>query len=217
MLTNVDEHGKSFESQLSAGKSSEKLNPIKLSNGERELTQFTITKFDATQYESLADFFERDIKPFITSLDYKEQPLLVTTQAAKYYFDKNQETLIKEIAGNKQALGCGKVVVKSTLKNARKTQPERVEVSIEITPDHQKDYEIISYHKDLVANQAAIEAFMAKYITKPFEYLENVVGVEFNFNKVFYKLEQLRNTSEILEEISILDKSLELLEMEIGL
>jgi type I restriction enzyme M protein len=217
MLTNVDEQGKSFESQLPAGKSSEKLNPSKISNGERELTQFTITTFDAAKYESLAAYFEQDIKPFVVSLDYKEQPLIVTTPTAKYYFDETQETLIKEISGNQQALGCGKIVVKSALKNASKTQPERVEVSIEITPDHQKDYEIISYHKDLVANQAAIEAFMAKYITKPFEYLENVVGVEFNFNKVFYKLEQLRNTSEILEEISILDKSLELLEMEIDL
>ncbi len=51
-------------------------------------------------------------------------------------------------------------------------------------PDYQKDYEIIPFHRDEVANRAAIAAFMAKYITKPFEYLENVVGVEINFNKV---------------------------------
>ena len=28
---------------------------------------------------------------------------------------------------------------------------------------------------------------MARYISKPFVYLENVVGVELNFNKIFYK------------------------------
>ncbi len=43
-------------------------------------------------------------------------------------------------------------------------------------PDYQKDYEIIPYHRDPDENQEAIAAFMAKYITKPFEYLENVVG-----------------------------------------
>lgn len=212
MLTNVDEHGNSFESHLPAGKTSEKLNPSKLSNGERELTQFTITKFDATQYESLAECFEQDIKPFITSLDYKEQPLIVTTPTAKYYFDENQETLIKEIAGNKQALGCGKIVVKSVLKNASKTQPERIEVSVELAPDYQKDYEIIPYHKDQESNNAAIDAFMSKYIAKPFAYLENVLGVEINFNKIFYKPEKLREVDVILKDIATLENNLKALE-----
>jgi len=53
---------------------------------------------------------------------------------------------------------------------------------------------------------------MAKYITKPFEYLENVVGVEINFNKVFYKPEKLRSVEEILGEISALDEELRDLE-----
>ena len=53
---------------------------------------------------------------------------------------------------------------------------------------------------------------MAKYITKPFEYLDKVVGVEINFNKVFYKPEKLRDVSEILEEIATLDDQLKALE-----
>lgn len=215
MLTNVDEHGNSFESQLPAGKTSEKLNPSKISNGERELTQFTITKFDATQYASLTAYFEQDIKPFIASLDYKEQPLTVNTLDAKYYFDVDQETLIKELAGNRQALGCGKIMVKSALKKASKTQPERIEISVELTPDYQKDYEIIPYHKDQTANNDAIEAFMAKYITKPFAYLENVLGIEINFNKIFYKPEELREVGEILNDIATLENNLK--ELEAGL
>ena len=212
MLTNIDEQSKSFESQLPAGKKSEMLNPSKLSNGERELTQFVITKFDAIQYTSLADYFEQDIKPFIANLDYKEQPLIVTTSTAKYYFDENQETLIKEISDNKQALGCGKIVVKSALKTANKTQPERIEISVALTPDYQKDYEIIAYHKDQPTNQKTIEAFMAKYISKPFIYLENVVGIEFNFNQIFYRPEKLRGVNEILGEIAEIDNELKFLE-----
>ena len=53
---------------------------------------------------------------------------------------------------------------------------------------------------------------MAKYITKPFEYLENVVGVEINFNKVFYVPEVLRPVEEILSEIAALDEELKALE-----
>jgi type I restriction enzyme M protein len=161
---------------------------------------------------SLAEYFEQDIKPFIAGLDYKEQPLAVTTSQGRYYFDASQETLIKESAGKKEALGCGKIVVKSALKKAGKTQAERIEISVELTPDYQKDYEIIPFHKDEVDNRAAIEAFMAKYISKPFDYLENVVGVEINFNKIFYKPEKLREVGEILGEIAALDEELKALE-----
>lgn len=215
MLTNVDDYGNSYASQLPAGKKSEMLNPSKLSNCERELTQFAITTFDETLYASLKDYFEQDIKPFIASLDYKEQPLIITTPTATYYFDENQETLIKELAGNKLALGCGKIIVKTALKNASKTQPERIEISVELTPDYQKDYEIIPYNKDPIANKAAIEAFMAKYITKPFTYFENVLGVEINFNKLFYKPEKLREVKEILIEIATLNDALNSAEAEL--
>ncbi len=161
---------------------------------------------------SLAEYFEQDIKPFIAGLDYKEQPLVITTSQGRYYFDVSQETLIKESAGKKEALGCGKIVVKSALKKAGKTQTERIEISVELMPDTQKDYEIIPFHKDEAENQAAIEAFMAKYISKPFDYLENVVGLELNFNKIFYQPEKLRAAGEILGGIHDLAQRMKHLE-----
>lgn len=227
MLTNVDEQGNSFESQLplvtnnktreTKRTASLKLNPIKINNGEREITEFVITDFDKEKYVTLADYFAEDIKPFIAGLVYKEQPLVVTTNKEQYSFDTEQETLIRNIGGNKEALGCGKIVVKSSLKKATKTLPARIEISVELTPDFQKDYEIIPFHKDAVENRAAIEAFMAKYISKPFVYLENVVGVEINFNKIFYKPEKLREVNEILGEIAVLDQELKNLEAELVL
>jgi len=214
MLTNVDESGNSFESKLKDGKSSEKLIPINLSNGERELTEFVITAFDDI---SLVEGFEQDIKPFITGLDYKEQPLVITTTAGRYWFNVEQETLIKEVNGKQELLGCGKIVVKATYKKASKTQPERIEISVELTPDYQKDYEIIPFHKYEADNQATIAAFMSKYITKPFTYLENIVGVELNFNKVFYKPEPLREVVDILAEIDAIEDELQVLEEGLGL
>jgi type I restriction enzyme M protein len=211
-LTNVDEQGKTFASRLKEGKTGLKLSPLKLENGERTLTDFAIAHYDSKKFSSLAEAFEQDIKPFVDSLDYKEQPLVVTTDKAMYWFDADKETLIEEVIGKRQELGCGKIVVKAALKKGTKTQPERIEITVELTPDYQKDYEIIPFHRDGVANRAAIAAFMAKYITKPFEYLENVVGVEINFNKVFYKPEKLRGVEEILGEIVALDGELRELE-----
>jgi type I restriction enzyme M protein len=212
MLTNVDEQGKSFASHLKDGKTSLKLSPIKLDNGVRSLTEFTITDYNAAKFGSLTELYEQDIKPFIDSLDYKEQPLVVMMDKAVYSFDCDRETIIKQSGTKREELGCGKIVVKAAFKKGTKTQAERIEIMVELTPDYQKDYEIIPFHRDEVANREAIAVFMAKYITKPFEYLENVVGVEINFNKVFYKPEKLRSVEEILGEITFLDQELGRLE-----
>ncbi|MGK7959383.1 HsdM family class I SAM-dependent methyltransferase [Crocosphaera sp.] len=213
MLTNVDEQGETFATRLKEGKKSLKLKPVKLDNGDRTLTEFIIDEVpNSAKWDDLKQYFTEDIKPFVSSLDYKEQPLVVTTEKAQYSFDNEQETLIKEVLGKQEALGCGKIVVKCSFKKKTKTKPENIVITVELTPDTQKDYEIIPYHRDSDENQAAIAAFMEKYITKPFEYLDNVVGVEINFHKVFYKPEQLRSVEEILDDISELDQQLKELE-----
>ncbi|MFN5513956.1 MAG: hypothetical protein ACK5CA_04190 [Cyanobacteriota bacterium] len=217
LLTNVDDQGKSFAERLKEGKKSLKLKPLELTNGERTLTELEITAPPVGFEGDLAAYFEREIKPFVSSLDYREQALVVTTEKAQYRFDPERETLIKTVAGQRQALGCGKIMVKSALKKGTKTKPEFIEITVELAPDTQKDYEIISYHPDPVENRAGIEAFMAKYITKPFEYLENVVGVEINFNKVFYQPERLRSVEEILMDIGELDQKLKDLERSLSL
>ncbi len=231
MLTNVDEQGRTFEAHLPLKEdkfgemkrvSSIKLTPTKITQGGMVLTDFCITQYDATQYASLAQYHLEAIKPQIAQLDYKEQPLLITTADANYFFDAEQVTLIKEAGDNKEgrkqeALGCGKIIIKANYKKATKKLAERIEISVELTVDYQKDYEIIPFHKDPTANQAAIEAFMARYVSKPFVYLENVVGVEMNFNKIFYKPESLRPVSEIAAEITELGKELHALEAELAL
>lgn len=64
-----------------------------------------------------------------------------------------RETLIKEALGKQEALGCGKIVVKVAFKKGTKTQPKRIEITVELMPDYQKDYEIIPFHRDEVANR----------------------------------------------------------------
>ena len=214
-LTNVDDEGRSLSDWLLEGKSSLKLKPLKLENGVRSLTEFSIT--DPGEFASLKAAYEEDIKPFVSGLDYREQPLVVTTKMALYRFDAERETLVKEVLGKQEALGCGKIGVKASLKKQTKAKAARIEISVELTPNEQKDYEIIPYYRDEVENGEAIAAFMAKYITKPFEYLENVVGVEINFNKVFYVPEVLRPVEEILSEIAALDEALKGLEAELVL
>lgn len=210
LLTNVDEQGKALPESL-------KLTPVKLENGQRELTVFASDTYDETKYESLYAYFEKDIKPFVDSLDYKEQPLVVTTSTAKYYYDNEQEALIEESKGQKKSLGCGKILVKAAYKTANKKQGERFEVTVELTPDTEKDYEVIPFNKDETSNKTAIADFMARCVTRPFEYLENVIGVEINFNKIFYNSENLKDVAVVLREIQELDEKLKKLEQELSL
>lgn len=222
MLTNIDEFGKSFEEKLpmvlnkrtglKERVNSLSLTPIEISNGEQSIKDFNITTFDSIKYDSLRDAYEQKIKQIIASLDYREQSLMINTEDAKYWFDRNKESLIQEKNGKMETLGCGKIIVKATYKKANKTQPERIEITVDLTADYQKDYEIIPFYKEDVENKKGIKTFMEKYITKPFVYLENVVGVEINFNKIFYKKEKLRSVVEVLDEINKLDAELKTLE-----
>ena len=226
ILTNVDEQGRTFEAHLPMKAdrsgvmkrvSSIELTPIKITQGDIELTEFTLTKFDETLSTSFEKYCVDVLKPLIAQFDYKEQPLIISTVDANYYYDADQETLIKENNDQKEALGCGKIIVSVNYKKATTKSVERIEINVSLTADYQKDYEIIPFHKAVDDNQAAIEAFMARYISKPFEYLENVVGVELNFNKVFYKPETLRAVTDILSDIQFLDEQLHILENELSL
>jgi len=47
--------------------------------------------------------------------------------------------------------------------------------------------------------------------------LDNVAGVEINFNKIFYQPEKLREVSEILGEIAEIDEELKAFEARLAL
>lgn len=224
MLTNIDMYGKSFEEQLPFKEdkygemkriSCIEITPLKISQGDIEFTKFCLTKYKASQYSSLESFYTLSIKPLIAQLDCKDQPLEIVTVDAKYYYDPDQETLVKEVNGKKEAMGCGKIIVTASYKKPTKSLSERIEIKVELSADYQKDYEYIPFHKNKIDNQKAIEDFMARYINKPFKYLDNVVGVEINFNKVFFVPEKIRAVSEIMIDIAALDEQLKCLEAEL--
>ena len=242
MLTNVDVNGKSLEmpmkenragATLSESKAerveekSIKLNPIKIQvqtdNGLVEVEDFEITDFDKTKYASLEARFNEEVKPNIAALDYKEQHLKVVTNQATYWYDQDKETIIEEVGGkqtrslNAVELGCGKIVIKAAFKKATKSKKACIAITVELTKDLQKDYEIIPYSPHEIENRQWIADFMARYVTKPFEYLDNVIGVEINFNKVFYKPEKLREVSSINADLEALEMELANLEKELAL
>ena len=229
MLTNVDENGKTIESLLpvkikdgeEVRAKSIKLNPIKIiqknEEDDIELTEFKIDTFDKKHHGNLFDYYDKHICPTISKLDYKEGELKIFTDKAEYWFDNDKETIIEQTNGKTKDLGNGRIIVKSSFKKATGKKNAEIEIAVELIPDYQKDYEIIPYSPDTIANEKLIVDFMEKYVTKPFRYLDNVVGVELNFNKEFHKAEKLRETSEILNDLKALENDLLQLEKDLTL
>ena len=212
MLTNIDYENKFLENEI-------KLNPTKITQGEINLNTFEITNPTLDQIN--------ETQEKIKALDHKEEDLKVYTSDCVYYFDKDKETLIKaellmvndklEEIHNYKELGNGKITIKATLKKVSKTQYEKLVISTVLETDFQKDYEIIPYSKDESQNKQNIDQFMDKYISKPFRYLDNTVGVEINFNKVFYKPQQLEPLENILTDLEKINLELQNLESELTL
>ena len=217
MLTNIDANGIYFKSNNKDGKINQILHPIKVSSSEIEITMFEIREFDESIYSNLYEAYERYYKPLIAGLDYKDRSLIVTTKTCEYRYNDDKDTIEKKTMDTIEELGCGKILFSTLFKKANKTKSEHIIISVELTPDYQKDYEIIQFHKDNSKNIEGIEKYMNEYISKPFELLENTVGVEISFNKIFYKPEMLRTVSEILDDISIIDLALKQLEQELGI
>ena len=228
IITNIDEGGNYIEMPTKTNKAGEiveeksiKLNVQKIVQTDEENNKIEILKtsfieedLTNTDFKNLDTYFEEYFKPLVAEIDYKEKKLKVyTEEEAFYWYDTDKETLIEEKDGKQTVLGCGKIVVKASAKKYSKTKKTKsIAITAELTKDLQKDYEIIPYSPNEAENQNNIDAFMAKYITKPFEYIDNLVGVEINFNKVFYKPEQLRSLNEIAKDLADLENELNDLE-----
>ena len=202
MLTNVDHESKFLEVDI-------KLNPTKIVQGDLNLDTFEITG------PSLDQIIETQEK--IKAFDYKEEDLKIHTTDSIFYFDKDKETLIQDKDGIQTELGNGKITIKATTKKASKTLLEKLVVTVVLETDFQKDYEIIPYSKDEDENKHNIAQFMSKYITKPFRYLDNTIGVEINFNKVFYKPQKLEPLENILSDLEKINTELQSLESSLNI
>jgi hypothetical protein len=134
------------------------------------------------------------------------------------YADKETiiETSVAEPVEAKE-LGNGKIIVKATYKKETKTKDAFIQITAELTKDTVKDYEIIPYQPIEQENKKVVADFMAKYVTRPFEYSDNVIGVEINFNKIFYVPEQLTPITNLQADLESLEEELTNLEKELEL
>lgn len=148
------------------------------------------------------------LKNKLKAANIDEDRIVITLEdGTSYSYDNELETVIGESKEGRKALGCG------TFKFDLSTSKGKKSLKVELVPRTTSDYEIIPHHLDEHENQREIEAFMQKYVFKPYVLGKNVVGVELNFNKEFYVPEKLDSVEDILAELTELEKDMKGIEV----
>ena len=143
------------------------------------------------------------LKNKLKAANIDENRIVITLEdGTSYRYDQEQETIICECKEGLKALGCG------TFKFDLSTSKGKKSLKVELIPRTTADYEIIPHHFDEHENQREVDAFMKKYVFKPYVLGKNVIGVELNFNKEFYVPEKIDKVEDVMEEIRALNKEL---------
>ena len=158
-------------------------------------------------YDDLSILTPDDIKAIAKRVTSEKQELAVsvtTEDDGVYAFLPDRCTIVHtDKEGKERDLGCGAFSFKSSV-----NKKQVVVHKIAIEPFLTSDYEIIPHHKDEHENQREVDAFMQKYVFKPYVLGKNVVGVELNFNKEFYVPEKIDKVDDVMEEIRSLNNDL---------
>lgn len=161
-------------------------------------------------YDDLSLLTPDDIKAIAKRVTSERQELavsVITEDDDTYAFLPEKCTIIHtDKDGKERDLGCGAFSFKASV-----NKKQVVIHKIAIEPFHTSDYEIIPHHFNEHENQREVEAFLQKYVFKPYVLGKNVVGVELNFNKELYVPEEKSDIIEITKEIKRISDKLETL------
>lgn len=159
-----------------------------------------------TRYDDLQELSSDGLKAIAKRVTEEKLNLSVSVETEKdgmYAFCPDQCTILHTREdGSVRDLGCGMFAFKAS--TGKKNSVHK----ISIAPYTTGDYEIIPHHMDETANKREIDAFMQKYVFKPYILGGNTVGVEINFTKEFYVPEKMEKAEDILREIEELDSEI---------
>ena len=194
-LTEISEEGHYVEQTVCpGGKAFAIKKPVSLTIGE-------------DVYDDLSLLTPNDIKEIAKRVTSERQELAVsvkTEDEGVYAFLPERYTIIHTDKDGKECdLGCGAFSFKASV-----NKKQVVVHKIAIEPFLTSDYEIIPHHLDEHENQREVDAFMQKYVFKPYVLGKNVIGVELNFNKEFYVPEKIDKVEDILAELENLTKEM---------
>ncbi|TVN04157.1 N-6 DNA methylase [Vibrio cholerae] len=218
-LIERDEDGKAIYDTLSESEKSKgfkKLNKVSVLKICKDGKEFIFKTSDGSVVEQVTSsvdgvIFSSEMTPDKEIVDSLKEVFIDSDLNVNDVYHSSVEN--QNIVFDKQkSMGRGFIVPKLTL--GKKSGKSVMKLSIELKADLTKDYEIIPYLPG-EENEKSIQAFLGKWVRKEYILGDNSVGVEVNFNKVFYKPVVLRSTKEIADDIKAIDVELSELEKEL--
>ena len=176
-------------------------------DGKHITSALEYVEVDGKRYENFAEVDADAIKKLNSEIAACKLSSIISvrTKAGETYsfIPEAKDMNHTDAEGKSESIGCGCFTLKrASSKKAGTT------VTATIAPFVYGDNEIIPHHFDAAENEAEIDAFLAKYVFKPFTKGNNAVGVQINFNKEFYVPEVLEDAEDILAEIAKLEESI---------
>ena len=168
------------------------------------------SKLEDLSYEIVNDQLtpDVDVKVINEKLKMSEDDfnIDVTMFSGDIFSSDDNKCIIK----NGQNLGYGSISFKVSISKATAKKEASISIVCNIEAVWTKDEEKIQYSN--IDNDLSISDFLTKWVSSninELEILDNVIGVEINFNSIFNKLEKKRTTRNISEEINNINKILE--------
>jgi type I restriction enzyme M protein len=159
------------------------------------------SKLEDLSYEIITDNLTPDIDVRLLNEQLKVSEdfniNVIMNSGDSFSIDEN-----KCIIKNGQNLGYGSFSFKVSVSKATAKKDAGVSIVGNIDPVYTKDEEKIGYSN--LDNNQAIESFIKTWVSDNIDdvsILDNVIGVEINFNSIFPKEMKIRTTQDILNEI----------------
>ena len=201
-ITRLDENGQAVKeinkvdkngNEVSIADKLDKINEVKFfSSEESEILSLSVID-DLMTLENLTDV---ELKQKISDAEKIE----VTSGNDTYVY------FTEENVDEKSGVALGKGVVSIKVSKPKKAEENQVKVEVSISPLKEKDSEITQFDSDSEKNEKIINDFLNKWVKEPNKIVDKKEGCEINFNKAFPKKIEMRKSSDILAELSALDK-----------
>lgn len=196
-----------FENSFIPKKNGKLLKSLKYKNIKQVKIKSKNCIFEPNSTKTNFNLMSNGLKDFSVKLNQffsvDEDDLIITLlDGTCFTYDKEKESLVKIYNdGYIENLGCGKLKFKTSYKKSTKTKKEHIDYYLELYPKTENDYETIPFSFEEKKNSQNIQYFINKWVEKDCELLENSIGVEINFNKVFHKEKFLYPFGEIKNKI----------------
>jgi type I restriction enzyme M protein len=184
-------------------------------NGDRLIVRFDQTEFTvADGLLNLGPFPDRTVKEAVALFNdaarQAEQTTVEVTGGLTY--QRDNETGAIRVGTVDEGLG----VLSVRAKVGKSKGLELAKVDVILDRLLEKDNETVAYSSDADANNQLIAEFLARWVHEPWCLHGMKTGCEINFNRVFPKKSDVRNSKDVLRSIAAIEAEMAQLEAEIA-